>query len=110
MGVDPSNDVRDAVVKLEAKMEVMSESMVSMADSVAKLADLRFELHSLRKDIDFITERAEKTQGEVNILKEKVAAIEKVQDKNSYVIGKIELFWGALITGSAAFLWWLLKK
>lgn len=110
MGIDSSNDVRDAVIKLEAKMEVMSESMISMADSVAKLADLRFELHSLRKDIDVITERAQKTQDEVDILKEKVASVEKVQDKNSYVIGKIELFWGALITGSAAFLWWLLKK
>ncbi|AGM46834.1 hypothetical protein AD45P2_00075 [Alteromonas phage vB_AmaP_AD45-P2] len=110
MSIESSNDVRDAVIKLEAKMEVMSESMISMADSVAKLADLRFELHSVRKDIDVITEKAEKTQTEVDELKQKIAAVEKVQDKNSYVIGKIELFWGALITGSAAFLWWLLKK
>ncbi|OOE37408.1 hypothetical protein BZG00_15610 [Salinivibrio kushneri] len=110
MSIESSNDVRDAVIKLEAKTEVMSESMISMADSVAKLADLRFELHSVRKDIDVITEKAEKTQTEVDELKQKIAAVEKVQDKNSYVIGKIELFWGALITGSAAFLWWLLKK
>jgi predicted RNase H-like nuclease (RuvC/YqgF family) len=107
----PSTDteIRDAVVKLEAKMEVMSESMASMADSVAKLADLRVELVSMKKDTTHLEQRVSRQEKDVDELFTKTRELEKVQDKNTYVIGKIELFWTAVITGAASFLWWMLK-
>jgi chromosome segregation ATPase len=106
-----SNDtqIRDAVIKLEAKMEVMTTSMVSMADSVAKLADLKFEIVSVKKDIAVLESRADKQEENIGDLLERNRQIEKVQDKNTNVISKIEVFWTALITGAAGFLWWLLK-
>ena len=107
----PSTDteIRDAVVKLETKMEAMSEAMASMADSVAKLADLRIELVAMKKDTAHIEQRVSRQEEDIDTLYSKTRQLEKVQDKNTYVIGKIELFWTALITGAAGFLWWLLK-
>lgn len=109
--MDPieQREIRDAVVKLEAKMEVMSDSMVSMANSVAKLADMRFEIVGIKKDVANLAKETETHAEEIGTLYEKQRELEKAQDKNTYVVGKIELFWTALITGSAGFFWWLLK-
>jgi len=109
MTMSTENAIRDAVIKLETKMEVMSDSMISMADSVAKLTDLRYELLAIKKDIDALAARTVKSEDQIVSLYKHQRALEKVQDKNTYVIGKIEVFWTALITGGAAFLWWLLK-
>lgn len=110
--MDPKEQtqIRDAVIKLETKMEVMSESMTSMADSISKLADLRFELVTMKKDTAHIEQRVSRHEQELDQLFEKTRDLEKVQDKNTYVVGKIELFWTALITGAAGFLWWLLRS
>lgn len=109
MKMSTDNEVRDAVIKLETKMEVMSDSMISMADSIAKLADLRFELVSIKKDVSILDSRSTKLEDFVSTLAEHQRSLEKAQDKNTYVIGKIEVFWTAIITGGAAFLWWLLR-
>lgn len=109
MKMSTDNEVRDAVIKLETKMEVMSDSMISMADSIAKLADLRFELVSIKKDVSILDSRSTKLEDFVGTLAEHQRSLEKAQDKNTYVIGKIEVFWTAIITGGAAFLWWLLR-
>lgn len=101
--------MRDAIVKLETKMEVMTDSMVSLANSVEKLADIRFEIVGIKKDISALHALAEKRESEVDELDGRVRQLEKVQDKNSYVVNKIEVFWTAIITGGAAFIWWLLK-
>ena len=103
------NHIREAVIKLETKMEVMSESMSSMANSVAKLADMRYEIVSLKKDVLANRERADRIEDTVKQLSEEHKRIEKAQTKNSYVVGKIEIFWGALVTGAAGFLWWLAR-
>lgn len=111
-----SNDLtqmRDAIVKLETKMEVMSDSMVSLANSVEKLADIRFEIVGIKKDVAALHSIAEKRELEIKECKDdldgRLRELEKVQDKNSYVVNKIEVFWTAIITGGAAFVWWLLK-
>ncbi len=103
------NQIRDAVIKLETKMEVMSESMSSMASSVAKLADMRYEIISLKKDVLSNRERADRIEDVVKHLEVNHRQIEKAQNHNSYVVGKIEVFWGALIAGAAGFLWWLAR-
>ena len=110
MSMSTENEVRDAVIKLEAKMEVMSDSMISMASSVAKLADLRYELIGVKKDIDILEARSIKTEDKIIKTEERLSKMEKAQEKNTYVVGKIEVFWTALITGGAAFFWWFLKS
>lgn len=102
-------EVRDAVIKLETQMEGMSASMASMADSVSKLVDIKYELVAVKKDITSLQKDVTNVQKDVSDLNVKHTILDKAQTKNSYVIGKIELFWSAIITGGAAFLWWLLK-
>lgn len=109
MSNENDNHIREAVIKLETKMEVMSESMSSMANSVAKLADMRYELVALKKDVQTNREKADRIEVTVQQLQEDHKRIEKDQTKNSYVVGKLEIFWGALITGAAGFLWWLAR-
>jgi len=103
------NEVRDAVIKLETQMEGMSASMASMADSVSKLVDIKYELVAVKKDIAFLQKDVSTVQKDVSTLNVKHIALDKAQTKNTYIIGKIEMFWGALITGAAGFLWWMLK-
>lgn len=102
--------IRDAVIKLEAKMEVLTDSMVSMANSVAKLADLRFELVGIKKDADIIEARVNKHDEDIDTLYNRNAELEKTQVKNSYIISKIDVFWTAIISGGGAFIWWLLQR
>jgi hypothetical protein len=107
--MNAENEIRDAVIKLETKMEVMTESMISMASSVSKLADLRYEVLSIKKDVDTLDTRVLKNEKSIDILHVNQITMEKVQVKNSYIIGKVDIFWTALITGAAAFVWWLVK-
>ena len=67
MTMSTENAIRDAVIKLETKMEVMSDSMISMADSVAKLTDLRYELLAIKKDIDALAARTVKSEDQIDI-------------------------------------------
>ena len=106
---DEQSQIRDAVVKLEIQMESMSESVKMMADSVAKLADLRYELRAIKKDTAILENRVNKHGEEIDDLKDGQRANEKQIDKNSFVVKKVDAFLGALITGGAGFLWWLLK-
>jgi chromosome segregation ATPase len=108
--VDETKQIRDAVVKLEAKMEVMSDSMVSLANSVSKLADIRVELMGIKKDVSSLYKIAEKRDTELEELDNRVRYLEHSNTKNTYVIGKIDLVWGALLTGSVSLLYWLLKQ
>lgn len=107
--MDEQRQIRDAVIKLEAKMEVMSDSMISMADSITKLADMRYELVEMKKDIHAMSDTVKQQQKDISDMYKKQVHLEKTQDKNTYIVGKIEVFWTALITGGAAFLWWLAK-
>jgi hypothetical protein len=100
--------MRDAVIKLETKMEVMSDSMVSLANSVEKLADIKYEIISLQKDIGSLDAISAKRAEDINNLWSHIREIEKSQQTSNYVIGKFEVFLTAIITGSAGFLWWLL--
>lgn len=109
MSNESTNPTREAVIKLETKMEVMSESMSSMAAAVSKLADMRYEIVALKKDVAANMERAGRIEKTVQRLEQDHRRSEKTQAKNSYVIGKLEVFWGALITGAAGFLWWLVR-
>lgn len=102
-------DVKEAVIKLEAKMEVMSDSMVSMARSIEKLADLRFDLVAIKKDVVMLQNTSDKIDASLSALEKRQTELEKIQAKNTYVIGKIEIFWSAIIAGAAGFLWWLLR-
>jgi hypothetical protein len=108
--VDESKQIRDAVVKLEAKMEVMSDSMVSLANSVSKLADIRVELMGMKKDISALYKIAEKREVELDNIEDRVRILEHSNTKTTYVIGKIDLIWGAILTGGVSLVYWLLKN
>ena len=103
------SEMRDAVIKLETKMEVMSDSMTTMADAVSKLADMKYDLVSVSKDIANLAKISEKQDESITLLFKRQRVIEEKQHKSSYLLGKVDLFWSALITGGAAFLWWLLR-
>jgi chromosome segregation ATPase len=107
--MNPNTEVRDAVIKLETQMEQMSSSMASMASSVEKLADLRYELKEMSRECTILNSRVAKAEAQLEDLEDKQNELEHTTAKNSYVIGKIELFWGALITGAAGFFWYMLK-
>ena len=107
--MNEQNQIRDAVIKLEVKMESMSDSMASMADAVTKLVDMRVEMAAIKKDVNVLSTEIEKQRIELINMYKQQRNLEKIQDKNTYVIGKIEVFWTALVTGAAAFLWWLAK-
>ena len=108
--MDESKQIRDAVVKLEAKMEVMSDSMVSLANSVSKLADIRVELMGMKKDISALYKIAEKREVELDNIEDRVRILEHSNTKTTYVIGKIDLIWGAILTGGVSLVYWLLKN
>lgn len=103
------NQIRDAVIKLEAKMEVMSDSMSTMAEAVSKLADLRYELKAIKKDTVIIETRVNKHDEEISGIKDAQRVSERQIDQNSFIVKKVDAFIVALITGGAGFLWWLLK-
>lgn len=107
--VDDGKQIRDAVIKLEAKMEVMSDSMVSLANSVSKLADIRIELMGMKKDISALHKIAEKRETEIENIDDRIRVLEHSNTKTTYVIGKIDLLWGAVVTGAVSFVYWLLK-
>lgn len=107
--MNEQQQIRDAVIKLEVKMEAMSDSMSVMAEAVTKLSDMRFEIVEIRKDVSLLVNKIDKHEKAILDLQNRQIQLEKAQDKNTYVISKIELFWSALITGGAAFLWWMLK-
>lgn len=107
--MDNDSRLRDAVIKLEAKMEVMTDSMVSLADSVAKLADIKFEIVAMKKDISALHKISEKRDTEIESIGDRLRQVETAQTKTTYVIGKIELLWGAVVTGAVSLAYWLLK-
>ena len=107
--MNEQQQIRDAVIKLEVKMEAMSDAMSVMADAVTKLSDMRFEMVEMRKDVSLLVSKIDKHEKAILDLQNRQNQLEKAQDKNTHIIGKIELFWSALITGFAGFLWWMLK-
>ena len=107
--MNEQQQIRDAVIKLEVKMEAMSDAMSVMADAITKLSDMRFEIVEIRKDVSLLVNKIDKHENAILDLQNKQTQLEKAQDKNTHIIGKIELFWSALITGFAGFLWWMLK-
>lgn len=100
-------EIRDAVIKLETKMEAMSEAMETMANGVAKLADMRYELISLKNDTTMLKSRVDKQEVSLDALFDKHRSLEQQHTKNSYVIGKIEMIWGILlVAGVNALIWY----
>lgn len=91
-------------------MEVMSDSMVSLANSVSKLADIRVELMGMKKDISALYKIAEKREVELDNIEDRVRILEHSNTKTTYVIGKIDLIWGAILTGGVSLVYWLLKN
>jgi ABC-type enterochelin transport system substrate-binding protein len=103
------SDMRDAVIKLETKMEIMSDSIVKLADSVSKIADVRYEIVSLQKDAGNLHQTVERHTKDIDRLFDRQRSIEGTQQEHSFVVKKINIFWSALITGAASFLWFLLR-
>jgi len=108
--MNEQQQIRDAVIKLEVKMESMSDSMAAMAEAVTKLSDMRFEVLELRKDVGVLVNKMDKHEEDIEKLQQKQLILEKAQAQNTYVISKIEIFWTAIIAGAGTFLWWLVKN
>lgn len=75
-------EVRDAVIKLETKMEAMSDSLASMASSIEKLADVKYEIKETKQDIETKYQRYLMDYHKVDVTLDKIQKdIHSIADK-----------------------------
>lgn len=105
------NEVRDAVIKLEVKMEQMSDSLATMAKSMATLADIKYEIKDVKADIDVKFQRylmdyhnvvvqLSEMKKDIHSIAEKQRFLEKNGDKNTWFReNSTKLVWGLVFAG-----------
>lgn len=120
MDTIPNREVREAVIKLEAKMEQMSGAIASMAISVEKLADIKYEIKETKKDCDTNYQKCRDDQNLLvrdfselrksqDSLSNKVGEIEDKTSRNSWFVGNAERLGWILITGFVGLLYYVIK-
>jgi len=109
----PNNEyteIRDAVIKLETKMESMSDSMEKLADSVVKIADVRYDILAIQKDVSALKDAVNNQHKDIDKLFTRQRDIESVQLQHAFVVKKVNVFWTAVVTGAVSFFWWVIKN
>lgn len=89
------NEVRDAVIKLEAKMEQIVDMMSTMTTSVAKIADMGYEVREIKKDVKRLADALRDVTARLD-------CVETYTNKNTFVNkGLLHGLWliGAAIIG-----------
>ena len=114
------HEIRDAVVKLEVKMEQMSESLATMAGAIEKLADVKYEIKELKNDMEmkyqrYLVDYHKVDAGMASINKDILAIAEKhreLETKASRPIWFVEnaskLGW-MLIASGIGFIVWIIE-
>lgn len=116
----PNREVREAVIKLEAKMEQMSGAVASMALSVEKLADIKYEIKETKKDCDsnyqkcrdaqnlLVRDFSELRKSQDNLFS-KVRDIEDKTSRNSWFVSNAERLGWIVVTGFVGLLYYVIK-
>jgi len=118
---DPETvEIREAVIKLEAKMEQMSEAVTSMSDSVKKLADIRYDLREARKDAEnnydnckerqaLLMSKQEELKRDMDSQWIRLREIGDAQTRNTWVTDIISKGSWLVIGGAVSFIYWMVK-
>ena len=113
-------EIREAVIKLEAKMEQMSEAVTSMSDSVKKLADIRYDLREARKDAEnnydnckerqaLLMSKQEELKRDMDSQWIRLREIGDAQTRNTWVTDIISKGSWLVIGGAVSFIYWMVK-
>lgn len=118
---DSNRDIRDAVVTLESKMELMSDSIAKLASSVEKMIEVKGEIRQLASDLTHMEELNEIRRASCHESMAKVsrdvhnawATIRELQDfqkGNSIFIGAFERLAWIIITGVIGAVFFMLQS
>ena len=121
MDTPPDQEIREAVIKLEAKMEQMSGAVQSMAISVEKLADIKYDLREARKDAENNYQKCKDNQGQLRNQQEelkksndnawrKLREIEDTTSRNAWFVGNAERLGWIVVTGLVGFIYYIMKE
>jgi len=113
-------EIREAVIKLETKMEQMSEAVTSMSESVQKLADIRYDLREARKEAEnnydnckerqaLLMSKQEELKRDMDSQWVRLREIGESQARNTWVTDIISKGSWLVIGGAVSFIYWMVK-
>ena len=114
-------EIREAVIKLETKMEQMSEAVTSMSDSVRKLADIRYDLREARKEAENNYDNCKERQALLMAKQEelkrdmdsqwiRLREIGESQARNTWVTDLISKASWLVVGGMVSFVYWMIQN
>ena len=118
---DSSTEIRDAVIKLEVKLEQMADSIATMASAIDKLADIKVEIQAVKLTTDSNHARCRERQEQLNNkilvtakdlenLSKEFSECQQQQQKNTWTVSKMEAIWGTVAVGALSFIIWLVQS
>lgn len=121
MNIPETVEIREAVIKLETKMEQMSEAVTSMSDSVRKLADIRYDLREARKEAEnnydnckerqaLLMSKQEELKRDMDSQWIKLREIGEAQARNTWVTDLISKASWLVIGGMVSFVYWMIQN
>jgi chromosome segregation ATPase len=121
MNIPETVEIREAVIKLETKMEQMSEAVTSMSDSVRKLADIRYDLREARKEAEnnydnckerqaLLMSKQEELKRDMDSQWIKLREIGESQARNTWVTDLISKASWLVIGGMVSFVYWMIQN
>jgi len=121
MNIPETVEIREAVIKLETKMEQMSEAVTSMSDSVRKLADIRYDLREARKEAEnnydnckerqaLLMSKQEELKRDMDSQWVRLREIGESQARNTWVTDLISKASWLVIGGMVSFIYWMIQN
>jgi chromosome segregation ATPase len=121
MNIPETAEIREAVIKLETKMEQMSEAVTSMSDSVRKLADIRYDLREARKEAEnnydnckerqaLLMSKQEELKRDMDSQWIKLREIGESQARNTWVTDLISKASWLVVGGMVSFVYWMIQN
>jgi chromosome segregation ATPase len=120
MALHPDQELREAVIKLESKLEVMSDSIASLASSVGQLVDVKADCKELAQSLKhsnefntlqfkMATEELAKAKGDVDALWQALRTMKELQTRNNVFISGAERLVWVFVTGFVGVLFYYIQ-
>jgi chromosome segregation ATPase len=120
MALHPDQELREAVIKLESKLEVMSDSIASLASSVGQLVDVKADCKELAQSLKhsnefntlqfkMATEELAKAKGDVDALWQALRTMKELQTRNNVFISGAERLVWVFVTAFVGFLFYYIQ-
>jgi chromosome segregation ATPase len=121
MALHPDQELREAVIKLESKLEVMSDSIASLASSVGQLVDVKADCKELAQSLKhsnefntlqfkMATEELAKAKGDVDALWQALRTMKELQTRNNVFISGAERLVWVFVTAFVGFLFYYIQN